>query len=682
MGQIVSSAAKPKRCNLNQLSQLGTPAAGEYILVSSDNSMNAAGQGNFDCYIEGDGQKAATALELKSLADDVPTSGSKNAVSSGGMYDSIEGKEETTLMLTAGRGLNPNGTIYVNTAASITDYISVNEGEKVNFYGAGANTYGAIAGYNASKTFVANLLTHNGQILNTSVTIPSGIAYIRCAARNHTYSASTPDPSASLITFDPILRASGKYISYNAQSFNDNDKAQARNNLGLAGIGEKVTENTKKVDSVLNAFSVTSVTLDWPLDKIIYPGGQFIGNSNFKCTDYVKVNPNDVVMLKAKTGETQYPVCMGYDKNKHNPVVLLNGGDHNDDYNLITIPDGVEYIACSSRANETHDAYIETYHLKELSDPIGTVVIEKENSTTMWVSVRMSETDYIRYKFIHYNKVFSEIEYLDGDGNTQVATNVTSCSVWNNIEVYKNTSYIAQGNTNFINKPTGGVYSGDGHGLEVALYEKIFLDGVEVDFDNLTEPIKGRQFRLLLKSNIYKHGSGDGDVYTNVPLLDTSGNPIVSTIHNMDVIVEDGEMNIDNYLVMAQDNISFQECFGAMLECRYTDFDTVFANNSDMSINSQSGGVFTNVSSTISLPGTYQHCDKIIMKGSGFTITQDMINVEPTDCKAGVFFEAYSNRLKCYFQPVPTSVRSGGQTARVFNTGDVIHVKCHRRIEC
>lgn len=67
MGQIVSSAAKPKRCNLNQLSQVPTPAAGEYILVSSDNSMNAAGQGNFDCYIVGDGHTAATALELKRI---------------------------------------------------------------------------------------------------------------------------------------------------------------------------------------------------------------------------------------------------------------------------------------------------------------------------------------------------------------------------------------------------------------------------------------------------------------------------------------------------------------------------------------------------------------------------------------------------------------------------------------
>lgn len=64
MGQIVGGAAKPKRCNISKLSQLGTPAAGEYILVSSDNSMNAAGQGNFDCYIEGDGTTAASGLDV------------------------------------------------------------------------------------------------------------------------------------------------------------------------------------------------------------------------------------------------------------------------------------------------------------------------------------------------------------------------------------------------------------------------------------------------------------------------------------------------------------------------------------------------------------------------------------------------------------------------------------------
>lgn len=67
MGQIVSVAAKPKRCNLKKLSRLGIPTAGEYILVSSDNSMNATGQGNFDCYIVGDGQTAAQYLSTHTI---------------------------------------------------------------------------------------------------------------------------------------------------------------------------------------------------------------------------------------------------------------------------------------------------------------------------------------------------------------------------------------------------------------------------------------------------------------------------------------------------------------------------------------------------------------------------------------------------------------------------------------
>lgn len=80
MGQIIGGAAKPKRCNLNKLSQLGTPAAGEYILVSSDNSMNAAGQGNFDCYIEGDGTTAAAALQLHYINDTPPLGSTDNLI--------------------------------------------------------------------------------------------------------------------------------------------------------------------------------------------------------------------------------------------------------------------------------------------------------------------------------------------------------------------------------------------------------------------------------------------------------------------------------------------------------------------------------------------------------------------------------------------------------------------------
>ena len=89
MGQIIGGAAKPKRCNLSKLSQLSTPAAGEHILVSSDNSMNAAGQGNFDCYIVGDGTTAATALPLIPIAGSSIKYGEKNSVTGGAVFNAL-----------------------------------------------------------------------------------------------------------------------------------------------------------------------------------------------------------------------------------------------------------------------------------------------------------------------------------------------------------------------------------------------------------------------------------------------------------------------------------------------------------------------------------------------------------------------------------------------------------------
>lgn len=67
MGQIVGLNAKCTRANLNALSLVPTPANGEIILVSSNNSMDTNGQGNFDYYIKGNGQDAAIELELKEI---------------------------------------------------------------------------------------------------------------------------------------------------------------------------------------------------------------------------------------------------------------------------------------------------------------------------------------------------------------------------------------------------------------------------------------------------------------------------------------------------------------------------------------------------------------------------------------------------------------------------------------
>lgn len=151
MGQIVGLNAKCKRANLNTLGSVPTPAAGEHILVSSDNSMNAAGQGNFDCYIEGDGTKAATALELKSLADVTPTSGSKNSVTSDGVWSSLFTENITTEEITdpstdtrviKGAYINGNGQIVSYSTYCYTKPFFVKSGNVVTLkIRAGSTSY-------------------------------------------------------------------------------------------------------------------------------------------------------------------------------------------------------------------------------------------------------------------------------------------------------------------------------------------------------------------------------------------------------------------------------------------------------------------------------------------------------------------------------------------------------------
>lgn len=160
MGQIVSLAAKPKRCNLNQLSQVPTPAAGEHILVSSDNSMNAAGQGNFDSYIVGNGHTAATALELHMIDNQ------KMYIDVVNYYPSLK------MALQGGIGIDVN--------SALTDYIPVTQGD-VLVVNRGGDTLSSSyfdQYYDADKVRV-----NYGSRANSNpytYTIPANVYYIRC----------------------------------------------------------------------------------------------------------------------------------------------------------------------------------------------------------------------------------------------------------------------------------------------------------------------------------------------------------------------------------------------------------------------------------------------------------------------------------------------------------------------
>lgn len=109
MGQIVFNGQRPKYCNLTAIttgSKKDYPIpGGEIWLIDSTNTSKADGTGKYDYYIKGDGSKTASQLaENKIKIDDndeididsIPTRGSVNAVSSGGVYQALQDIDVTS----------------------------------------------------------------------------------------------------------------------------------------------------------------------------------------------------------------------------------------------------------------------------------------------------------------------------------------------------------------------------------------------------------------------------------------------------------------------------------------------------------------------------------------------------------------------------------------------------------
>jgi hypothetical protein len=270
MGQIVGWAAKPKRCNINQLSQLRTPAAGEYILVSSDNSMNAAGQGNFDCYIEGDGQKAATALKLHYLVESTPTEESKSAVSSGGVYDAFMGDEKSNTYTKADAPnantiLKYNGTTNTFSGYYTTNAISVNGAFSIEATGAyvGGSTYSGFILYDGSDT----PLYHNTAaafVIDLSE-YPTA-SYLRFSTNNNNTSIA--------VKFKNLL------ASATQQEVTDSQKPVS---------GKAVKGALEKYDMVLYGYDETFVASDGIANTILQTTGATSSRSGYYTSDFIGV---------------------------------------------------------------------------------------------------------------------------------------------------------------------------------------------------------------------------------------------------------------------------------------------------------------------------------------------------------------------------------------------------------
>lgn len=103
MGQIVIRNQKPKYCNLIAITTGSKKdfilSSGEIWLIDTTNSSKTNGSGKYDKYIIGDDSHTANYLATNALMnidnaqqieiDSIPTSGSNNAVSSGGVYQAL-----------------------------------------------------------------------------------------------------------------------------------------------------------------------------------------------------------------------------------------------------------------------------------------------------------------------------------------------------------------------------------------------------------------------------------------------------------------------------------------------------------------------------------------------------------------------------------------------------------------
>lgn len=316
MGQIVGGAAKPKRCNLNKLSQLGTPSAGEHILVSSDNSMNAAGQGNFDSYIIGDGSHAATALPLiKTYANDVdnePTAGSEKLVKSGGVSALVYGKKEVQTPLSSGFSgcsLNASGTdVLIQPGGNGNNclvFFAVEAGKTYHISVENTRNNRAWGWCNEYLSAVPSTNTNLGGLVSTDKTTSytpyekdvtnSDYPYIVIA-----YARGTAIPTLEeYIDSDVVL--------YREQHKSDADKEIARVNIGAAST-EQLNAISEEIDSATEEVVRINKVLDYELGNqdieetpasvqgILPQGSTYAGNNRY-VTDYIFVMANTHIRI-------------------------------------------------------------------------------------------------------------------------------------------------------------------------------------------------------------------------------------------------------------------------------------------------------------------------------------------------------------------------------------------------
>ena len=483
---------------------------------------------------------------------------------------------------------------------------------------------------------------------------------------------------------------------------------------GAAADAKKTGDEISALKSDLNeivtaiyqtASSSSDIFTLYPTNGYINPNtGALVENNTYKCYYYTSAYSgdlwftgyadNDWVQIATYNGTIFTPEDMQH-------IGSNNRGTLPNESNKMPVNAGDIVVVCVYDSGTQADDFTLHYPVEGLNPdfakmvadiPENTFVLTKINSAKFNIVSKAQNNSAIRYDFERYSKTWDSLTYLDGQGNTQTATNVVSCNYWNNLYVYNaiTEEYIAQGNSNFITQVEDEPYhTGDGHGNEVLTYFAIIADGKEVDYGAMANnsSVICNTLRIIEKSNIYALGGGTADsVSATYPKLDTSGNPIVNFLHTMEIVFHADGNDINNTLTIMQDNITFDQCHGAMLECNFGSFDTLSVNDWAGTMNNvdSSGNVAPATGSTINLKTNPNVIgNRVAMYGGNFYISQEMIPCD-TDrySKANIYFVYYYNRVKAYLQPLIANLGlPSGETAETFNAGDSIRVVCKRKIE-
>ena len=321
MGQIIGRTAKPDACNLRSLSSFGTPAAGQHILVSTDNSAMQNGQGNFDAYVVGDGTTAAAALPLHKINADI------FAILDGKVDKVIEVWSEKSGnmkdLITAGNGFqNANGVVAnpADTNWFTTDYVEVKQGSTITVQSLGGQgTAVMTVGFfdeNHSCIVADSLCQYISSSVSVVVSNPL-IKYVRFSGNAATY--NTGQAKVTMEMKEESIDVLGLLFQLPVKDAElESDMETLETNVYAAIDGkaddaiaewEEVSGKMKDLITAGNGYQNSSGVVANPSD------------TNWFTTDYVEVKQGSTIIVNALGGQGSSVMTVGFFDENHSCIV-------------------------------------------------------------------------------------------------------------------------------------------------------------------------------------------------------------------------------------------------------------------------------------------------------------------------------------------------------------------------